>query len=85
LRAAEPRSPDPQLRAGGVAGRHVTLEYGGEVILMGPAGLAGLDGEPFGGVGDPRCLERDGQVADLFLVGTCRKQAPLRDQDRGQS
>ena len=66
LAGGEPGGPDPQLGAGGVAGGDFPLEHGGEVVLVGPAGVAGLVGQPGGGFGDPRCLQRGGQVADLL-------------------
>jgi hypothetical protein len=33
---------------------------------MGPAGIAGLVGQPSGGLGDPGCLERGSKVGDLL-------------------
>jgi hypothetical protein len=47
----EPRSADPRLRAGGVAGGDLALQHGGEVVPGGPAGVAGLLGQPPGGLG----------------------------------
>jgi len=35
---------DPQPGAGGVAGGDFSLEDGGEVVLVGPAGVAGVVG-----------------------------------------
>ena len=62
LRAGNPAPADPLLGAGGVAGGDFAFEDGGEVVLVGPAGVAGLVGEPGGGLGDPGCLQRGGEV-----------------------
>ena len=62
----EPGRPDAQLGAGGVAGRYFALEDCGEVVLVGPAGVAGLVGQPGGGLGDPGRLQRGGQVVDVL-------------------
>jgi hypothetical protein len=40
----EPGCPDPQLGAGGVAGGDFAVEDCGEVLLVGPAGVAGVVG-----------------------------------------
>ena len=66
LAGGEPGGPDPQLGAGGVAGGDFPFQHRGEVVLVGPAGVAGLVGQPGGGLGDPRGLERGGQVVDLL-------------------
>ena len=66
LHGAEPGGADPQLGAGGVAGGDFAFEHGGEVVLVGPAGVAGLVGQPGGGLGDPRCFQRGGEVGDLL-------------------
>ena len=66
LDGAEPGPADPLRGAGRVAGRDFAFEHGGEVVLVGPAGIAGLVGEPGGGFGDPRCFERGGEVVDLL-------------------
>ena len=57
LAGREPGGADPQLGAGGVAGGDFAFEDGGEVVLVGPAGVAGVVGEPGGGLGDPGCLD----------------------------
>ena len=46
LAGREPGGADAQLGAGGVAGGHLSFEHGGEVVLVGPAGVAGLVGQP---------------------------------------
>ena len=66
LAGGEPGGADPQLGAGGVAGGDLAFEDGGEVVLVGPAGVAGLVGQPGGGLGDPRRLQRGGEVVDLL-------------------
>ena len=66
LAGGEPGGPDPQLGAGGVAGGDLTVEDRGEVVLVGPAGVAGVVGQPGGGFGDPGCLQRGGQVGELL-------------------
>lgn len=45
----EPGGLDAGLGAGGVARRDFSVEDGGEVVLVGPAGVAGLIGEAGGG------------------------------------
>ena len=40
----EPGCPDPQLGAGGVAGGDFAVEDCGEVLLVGPSGVAGVVG-----------------------------------------
>jgi hypothetical protein len=65
LAAREPGGADPQLGAGGVAGRDFPFEHGGEVVLVGPAGVAGLLSQPLGGFGDAGCFERGGKVMQL--------------------
>ena len=74
LDGGEPGGADPQLGAGGVAGADFAFEDGGEVVLVGPAGIAGLVGQPGGGFGDPGCFQRAGEVGDLLdrLVLACR-------------
>ena len=60
--AARMRSWAPEaLRADDFA-----FEHGGEVVLVGPAGVAGLVGQPGGGFGDPGRLQRGGEVVDLL-------------------
>ena len=66
LAGREPGGPDPQLGAGGVAGGDLTVQDGGEVLLVGPAGVAGVVGQPGGGFGDPGRLQRRGQVGQLL-------------------
>ena len=66
LTRGEPGRADPQPGAGGVAGDDFAFEDGGEVVLVGPAGVAGLVGQPGGGLGDPGRLQRGGQVGDLL-------------------
>ncbi len=61
LAGREPGGADPQLGAGGVAGGDFAFEDRGEVVLVGPAGVAGLVGQPGGGFGDPGCLQRGGE------------------------
>ena len=53
LAGTEPGRPDPQLGAGCVPGGDLPVEDRGEVLLMGPAGVAGMIGQPGGGFGDP--------------------------------
>ena len=65
--ACREAGPADALRgAGRVAGRDFAFEHGGEVVLMGPAGVAGLVGEPGGGLDDPRRLQRGGEEVDLL-------------------
>ena len=66
LAGREPGPADALRGAGCVAGGDFAFEHGGEVVLMGPAGVAGLVGEPGGGLGDPRRLQRGGEVVDLL-------------------
>jgi hypothetical protein len=54
------------LGAGGVAGGDFTVQDGGEVLLVGPAGVAGVVGEAGSGFGDPGSLQCRGQVAQLL-------------------
>ena len=58
LPGGEPGGPDPQLGTGGVAGGDLTVEDRGEVLLVGPAGVAGVVGQPGGCFGDPGRLQR---------------------------
>ena len=58
LAGAEPGGADPQPGAGGVAGGDLAVQDGGEVLLVGPAGVAGVVGQPGGGLGDPGRLQR---------------------------
>jgi hypothetical protein len=62
----EPGPADALGGAGGVAGGDFAFEHGGEVVLVCPAGVAGLVGEPGGGFGDPWCLQRGGEEVDLL-------------------
>ena len=43
---------DPESGAGGVARGDFAFEHGGEVVLVGPAGVAGLVGQPGRRFGD---------------------------------
>ena len=62
----EPGAADPLRGAGRVAGGDFAFEDRGEVVLMGPAGVTCLVGEPGGGFGDPWRLQRGGEVVDLL-------------------
>ena len=57
---------DPKSGAGGVAGGDLAFQDRGQVVLMGPPGVAGVVGQARGGLGDPRRLQRGGQVGDLL-------------------
>ncbi len=57
---------DTQPGAGGVAGGDLSLEDGGQVVLVGPAGVAGVVGQPGRGLGDPGRFQGGGQVGDLL-------------------
>lgn len=57
---AEPGVPDPLVRAGGVTGRHLPFQDGGQVVLERPAGIPSLVGQPAGGLQDPGRLQRTG-------------------------
>jgi len=57
---------DPQLGARGVAGTDFTFEDCSEVVLMGPARITGLVGQPGGDLGDSWCLQRGREIGDLF-------------------
>lgn len=62
----EARGADPQSGAGGVAGGDLTLEHRGQVVLVGPAGIAGMVGQPCRGLGNSGRLERGGEMGDVF-------------------
>ena len=88
LAGREPGPADALRGAGRVAGRDLAFEHGGEVVLMGPAGVAGLVGEPAGGLDDPRCLQRGGEVVDLLdrvggglLLGGHHATSPVEPVD----
>jgi hypothetical protein len=49
LDRGHPGGSDPQLGAGGVAGGDFTFQDGGQVLLVGPAGVAGVVGQAGGG------------------------------------
>jgi hypothetical protein len=66
LTGTEPGSTDPQVGAGGVTGGDLAFQDGGEVVLVGPAGVTGVVGQPAGGLDDPGCFQRRGQVGDLL-------------------
>jgi hypothetical protein len=57
---------DPQLRTGCVAGGDFAVEHCSEVLLVGPARIAGVVGQPGSGLGDSWCLQRRGQVVNLL-------------------
>ena len=60
--AARIRSWAPEaLRA-----RHFAFQDRGEVVLVGPARVAGLVGQPGGGLGDPGAFNARGEVGDLL-------------------
>ena len=62
----EAGSADPQLCPGGVAGGDFAVEDGDQVVLVGPAGVSGLDRQPDRGLTDPGRFQRSGKVADLL-------------------
>jgi hypothetical protein len=62
----EPGMPDPQLGAGGVAGRHFPFQDGGQVVLEPPAGIPGLVGQAAGDIQNPWRFECFGEVAELL-------------------
>src|SRR5690606_27455834 len=66
LDRAEAGGADPQPGTGGVAGGDLTFQDRGQVVLVGPPGVAGVVGQPGGGLGDTRRLQRRGQVGDLL-------------------
>ena len=66
LDRGHPGGADPEPGAGGVAGGDLAFEDRGQVVLVGPAGVAGVVGQAGRGLRDPGCLERDGQVGDLL-------------------
>ena len=66
LAGREPGPTDPLRGPGRVASGDLAFEHGGEVVLMGPAGITGLVGEPGSGFSDPRCFQRGGEVVDLL-------------------
>ena len=57
---------DPQLRTGCVSGGDFTVKHCSEVLLVGPARIAGVVGQPGSGLGDSWRLQRRGQVVDLL-------------------
>ena len=57
LPRSEPRGPDPQLGAGGVAGCDLAVQHRGEVLLVGPSGVGGVICQSAGRFGDPGRLE----------------------------
>ena len=73
LAGREPGGPDAQLTAVGLAGGDLTLEAGGEELLVGPALGPGPLGEPVDGLGERRRLERPAQVGDVGRRPLCRR------------
>jgi hypothetical protein len=66
LAGREPGGADALLGPGRVAGGDFAFEHCGEVVLMGPAGVTGLVGEPGGGLDDSWRLEGGGEEVDLL-------------------
>ena len=66
LACGEPGGADPQLGAGCVAGGDLAVEDRGEVLLVGPARVAGVVGQPGGCFGDPWRLQRRREIGDLL-------------------
>jgi hypothetical protein len=94
LDCGEAGGADAQVGAGGVAGRDFAFEHRGQVVLMGPAGVAGLVGQPGGGLGDPRRLQRSREVVDLLdglgwlrrcLRGGHQLSSPLSSRPKARS
>jgi len=66
LGGGEAGSADPQLRTGGVAGGDFSVEDGDQVVLMSPAGVSSLGGQPRRCFADPGGFQGGGEVADLL-------------------
>lgn len=58
LDRTEPGGPDPQLGTGCVACCDLTIQDGGEVLLVRPAGVTSMVGQSAGCFGDPGRLQR---------------------------
>ena len=58
LAGTKPSGPNPELGTGRVPCYDLPVEHCGEVLLVGPAGVAGMVGKPTGCFGDPGRLQR---------------------------
>ena len=81
LAGGEAGGADAQLAAVGGTGGDLTLETGGEELLMAPAVSTGPFGEPLDGGGHRGCFQRPAQVADiagwLLRRGGSHQRSPI--------